>query len=65
MCVDSWKSAFELLEAVTFIELFLPTLHDNGLVNQCWSIHNTQKRRGPTSRCKMPLVLMHDRCEDG
>lgn len=62
MCLSAHDSAF--LEVVSIIELSL-ILAGAGPINHNWFALGSQKRVGPANMYAVPVVLMHDHCEDG
>lgn len=62
MCLTSPKSASQLHKVVASTEL--PLYFLAGLNHSRFGL-DTQQQVDPTSRYAMPVVLMHDHCEDG
>lgn len=62
MCLTCLNSASQLLEVVASTELPFFVLAD---INYNRFTLDTQQQIEPTSRYGMPVVLMHDHCEDG
>lgn len=65
MCLSGWNSVSEVHKAVPLLELPLFILDETGFVNCDSFAFCARKRYGPTSRRKVPIVLIHDLCEDG
>lgn len=63
MCLSAHDSAFR--EVVSIIELSFLILAGAGPLNHNWFSLGSQKRVGPASMYAVPVVLMHDHCEDG
>lgn len=64
MCLCVWNSLSEAPLSYSSLKLFFVILDEIGFVN-CTSLAiRPQKRRGPSSECSVPFVLMNDLLED-